>query len=1106
MCKKQTFMPPKKKAPKAAKKKDAVPKAPVGRPRKNLGTRVSDLPLVSTIKPTSRRVNIDSLAMNRARLAYKRDYGKTLDERTSRALIDAMSTTKRGPIGTAVVGTFKGKEVELGKKIGDMTEASGFFNYYKQALNAAKKNPGQTVVVKKKKDGSLKFEIPGIPEATTGTLSATSVPAPSAESVASVTELRSAADQLLAKNVKLTELINSGTLSADALVDARKKLKANTADLNSIAMGINTSVSPMDDRDLLIQERSRERLRYHDGNLPQAERDAAAARVRQITRQLTNFDRAQPTRTINADEADIMAAVLGEPEDEEILLVRPTRTIRRDDPGPSRPATATATAALTAALADPAVSAIVEQVQENAPAIVEQVQENAPVKRAPPVRDKANIQKKVKADYIKKGREAAAALLARVREDRKALENAPGRTREQIAADEAADRLDQDVRQREAIAQSSRDVGARILAQSTEERGRQMRRIVAPTIQSFVRVYQTRKRLKKEADAQNYNELLKNMRAKRDQDIDLQNLANLAEQGDQSASIPSQERLARRLIEKDKLRQEIRQAMIDRAFEEEAYERARVIERERQEQELRDQERSYLDEEFEAEDVDEEDYDELVRRQAATKLRQDSYRAARSRIKLKQDASSVLQAAIRSALARNELKARAERAYRPAQGPVYDEQAAQERDAASKIQSVFRRSRRRPAGEQAALDAQYANLFDQQYDDSIPTRDVAAEINRDAASKIQALFRRSRRRPAGEQAALDAQYAALFDDDIVVPGADIRPNTRTIPVPPPPPPPTRRPTPLLEDITGPIDEAEDGPLGAKNTPTSGFERKGLSEKGHAEAAKRLRPFEGQQTRISDFSPGDLSQQALREQRGLLKRVVKQEDVAPVVQNLIKDVIADALFARRLAVGPDAPVDDADEDWETSPYPYSGRGLVGGRRSFAGGVLRRLRGMGYFDGYDSLMYNIHGKPDDNKKDLADAKAAYAARGGRMNDDRTDFRVLMDAMKNVRKPTGGAMGGSIVLSGVPTPMTGGYPIGVGADSDDYKLHFVAFPDDKWTTSSSLRWIRSNGIVPIKKAMHIPEYYKYQILPPSDNKDYMTHELVSRGRKILLGYARP
>jgi hypothetical protein len=103
-----------------------------------------------------------------------------------------------------------------------------------------------------------------------------------------------------------------------------------------------------------------------------------------------------------------------------------------------------------------------------------------------------------------------------------------------------------------------------------------------------------------------------------------------------------------------------------------------------------------------------------------------------------------------------------------------------------------------------------------------------------------------------------------------------------------------------------------------------------------------------------------------------------------------------------------------------------------------------------------------------------------------------------------------GGRVFLSGVSAPtgerMTGGYPIGVGADSDEYKLHYVAFPDDKWTTSSSLRWLRSNGIVPIKKAMHIEGYYKYQIMPPSDNKDYIGHDLVSRGRKIMLGYARP
>ena len=142
------------------------------------------------------------------------------------------------------------------------------------------------------------------------------------------------------------------------------------------------------------------------------------------------------------------------------------------------------------------------------------------------------------------------------------------------------------------------------------------------------------------------------------------------------------------------------------------------------------------------------------------------------------------------------------------------------------------------------------------------------------------------------------------------------------------------------------------------------------------------------------------------------------------------------------------------------------------------------GSGYFNSLDNFLNPVHGTPMDNKKLLADAKAAYSVKGGAMG------------------------GGRVFLSGVsaPTGMTGGYPIGVGADSDEYKLHYVAFADDQWTTSSSLRWLRSNGIVPIKKAIHIPEYYKYQILPPSDNKDYIGHDLVSRGRKIKLGYARP
>jgi len=96
-------MPPKKKAVKKA----AAPKAPVGRPRKKLGTRVSDLPLVSTLRPRASRSNQDSMALQRARLQFRRDYPqetKGIDEYKSRALLDAMADPKRGAIGTRVLG------------------------------------------------------------------------------------------------------------------------------------------------------------------------------------------------------------------------------------------------------------------------------------------------------------------------------------------------------------------------------------------------------------------------------------------------------------------------------------------------------------------------------------------------------------------------------------------------------------------------------------------------------------------------------------------------------------------------------------------------------------------------------------------------------------------------------------------------------------------------------------------------------------------------------------------------------------------------------------------------------------------------------------------
>ena len=111
--------------------KKAKEKRPVGRPRKNLGTRVSDVP-VTTLKPMPRRINVDSVALARARMAYKRDYPNApLTDNQTRAFLDAMQDAKsRGPVGPRILGTTKQTTV------GNTT--SGFYDYYKEALKEKK--------------------------------------------------------------------------------------------------------------------------------------------------------------------------------------------------------------------------------------------------------------------------------------------------------------------------------------------------------------------------------------------------------------------------------------------------------------------------------------------------------------------------------------------------------------------------------------------------------------------------------------------------------------------------------------------------------------------------------------------------------------------------------------------------------------------------------------------------------------------------------------------------------------------------------------------------------------------------------------------------------
>jgi hypothetical protein len=205
---------------------------------------------------------------------------------------------------------------------------------------------------------------------------------------------------------------------------------------------------------------------------------------------------------------------------------------------------------------------------------------------------------------------------------------------------------------------------------------------------------------------------------------------------------------------------------------------------------------------------------------------------------------------------------------------------------------------------------------------------------------------------------------------------------------------------MLEAVLDAIDEVETGPLGNQNTPKRGFMRQGLSDRGLTEAAKRLRPFEGTQARITDFAPGvgDISAQVIQEAARLLRPIpsepVTTNQINQLAERVSDESISRALEARRAQMAPD------DDD-------FDGEGLGG-----------RMRGCG----------------------------------------------------------------------------------------QYTLQAITFPDTDWKTSSSLRWLRSNGIKPIKKADHTGSLYRYRIADPKGFTKYYTSELMSRGRKINMVYGKP
>jgi hypothetical protein len=1046
----------------------------------------------------SRRSNIDSLALQRARLVYKRDYKKTISEDQARAFIDAMGATKRGPIGERILGPRD--DARLRTEFINIVPEDGqkFIELVKRAKTGFRKDKKDKVSLKVKKDGTVLLHVPGFtdePVATTGTLGASTIPEDAEWNQADRDRHAQRVQNLRIDLGRLNAALSYDPTNHDLLQAARKLQSQINKERDPTRPGFPGTASSVttpaisqassrrtsgrstpreidaDEDDIyavilqepaaapaapgeLELERGRQRLIAMDISLPQAQRDAARARVAEITAQLVAAAPAAAPAAPAAPAAVVEAALEAAPElVRQIEAEAPVITVptgaprsRRPSAGPVGPSEQADMDALLARLAelreDPGNARLLEIAR-----LAEEREQRGPL--PPPVAVSKSLRRpRPEAQQRQSEAEAAAAALL----DPSRLSDAATR----------AARIQRDQQAKELELLSALHEGRR---QREIDRAAETRRLMDL-------------RQRQQETEMNLLSALHEGRREREREAEAAAAALLPPPG----TPPYEEDEATRRLENA---------------------RKYIVQSRQQAKEL-----------------------ELL--SALHEGRREREREARA-----------------------EENARKAQYYRSLYAPQIEAASFAIPQPGTPVQSASRfvTAPSTPSGyatPAAQLERSFAAIEEVPQDllDIVEARSATsaalAEVRRQQADN-ERLYR--------EREADKALIAALANQAQAElgPPAPVQRNipsaadpflqgwaatfpSANIPVPPPPPPtPVPRPTARLpkkrrDNIT--MEELADAlAKGLKQT-------QGISTRESIAPPREDGP--------SGLPPSVRSVPSEKDLQAALKRLGKKTKPAvesgpidrllvPVsVPSTVNSEMAERLrqkFEGAQGVKDDEPWDDdvpalvegaltnigidperaKDEEFAAAmSKKFTGKGLAS--KKFLKAVIKRARktvkggamggrmnddrtdfrvlmdamkglrkGSGFFNGFDSLSYNIHGTPMDNKKALADAKAAYAARGG---------------------------------SGVPTPtgMTGGYPIGVGADSDEYKLHYVAFPDDKWTTSSSLRWLRSNGIVPIKKAMHIPEYYKYQILPPSDNKDYMGHELVSRGRKIILGYARP
>lgn len=1016
-------MPPKKKAVKKA------PKAPVGRPRKKLGTRVSDLPVVSTLRPRASRSNQDSLALQRARLQFKRDYPrdvKGVDEYKSRALLDAMADATRGPIGNRVLGKAK-------YELDNLAEA---------LLKAKKEKKPYTI-----EDGNVYVnadDASGALGALVSAIAGPSVPrikaAPSASSRRKTT---SAPKVVGTPGRKTTVKIAKAPATKRQIDDTYNERTANALEMRKKAEAAREAGDEETFKRLTDKSQNLDRAAKTQRTLGLKKRKAwedassgsnvsgpsgvTAEEKEEDTATLTTAQETQALRLVNdvsmngVTEDGMRAIQAASPVVKKAVVKVLGNMLIDEQEGPKT-------------ARERAKERAVERRQEAFKAIEPELQERPERPEPEPERYPLTAKQRAVERAITRYENAPPDVQAAIRGRKNPTEDA--RVREIKRLDEEAAAQEEEVRR-------ENPRRAPFVSESDQEIARARKSLVGPSTRKASDAATIKAQLSR----------LKKTETKQAKEVvpftvNVDPLAQaLAAKSTRLKRSEISEAIRNRLKEEEALRQ----AMVNQAVQEQLQEEellANLPEQDERSGSLSQAERMQRREEAD-------------RRQAQKIPNRDNYNALLK--KLRQDRTQT--------------------------------------QAATKIQSLLRGRKVRRDAEQDKKDLE--DLF-------IDMQDAEED---GVADDVPELISPSRRITDLDR--IQRALAQSSSQQIAVPGTSVRPNDAIVEermysparmsnrqpvapmalqriIPPPPPPPAK-----AKGTRGPQKTLT---IRERREFADIVNRPGATE--ITDEAMRELGLPG--VRRTGFDEADLQAQIARLRRPVAERGPE----------IVLDPLAAALAARRARIGPDVvQVDDTEEDWDTDPNP-TGRGLVGGGRSkrFVGGVLRRLRGMGYFnslDNYLNPMPDVH--PIDSMQILRDLKAKQARGeplGGAMGgtfDGRTDWRVLMDAMKTIPKapgdPNGGAMGGSVVLSGVPTPMKGGM-MGCGK----YTLQAVTFPDKDWKSSSSLRWLRSNGIKPIKKADHQGSLFRYRIVDPKGFNDYYTSELMSRGRKINLVYGSP